>query len=64
MQWNSFGGKCGVCGDKYDAPHPQDNENTGKYGQGKVVRTYSKGDTASIDILLTTNHMGYFNFRF
>ncbi|RZB84929.1 uncharacterized protein BDFB_010861 [Asbolus verrucosus] len=62
VQWNTFGGKCGVCGDKYDTPHPQDNENTGKYGQGKVVRQYSAGSVADVQIVLTTNHLGYFNF--
>lgn len=60
---NTFGGKCGVCGDVYNAPHPQDNENTGKYGQGKVVAEYSAGSTISVSITLTTNHRGFFSYK-
>ncbi|RZC33927.1 Chitin bind 3 domain containing protein [Asbolus verrucosus] len=62
FQWSSMGGKCGVCGDPYNAPHPQDNENTGKYGQGKVVQQYTPGSLVDVQILLTTNHIGFFNF--
>ncbi|RZC40868.1 Chitin bind 3 domain containing protein, partial [Asbolus verrucosus] len=61
-QWDSFGGKCGVCGDQYDDPHPQANENTGKYGRGIIAREYTAGSVIDINILLTTNHMGFFNF--
>ncbi|KAJ3638629.1 hypothetical protein MTP99_001977 [Tenebrio molitor] len=62
VQWNRFNGLCGVCGDPYDAAHPQDNENTGTYGQGKIVRQYSSGSDVDVQIKLTANHMGYFNF--
>ncbi|XP_044264472.1 uncharacterized protein LOC123011198 [Tribolium madens] len=62
VQWSQFNGKCGVCGDIYSDPHPQANENTGTYGQGKVVRTYDSGSVIDITINLTANHMGYFNF--
>jgi hypothetical protein len=61
-QWDYFGGKCGVCGDRYDDPHPQDNENTGKYGKGIIAKQYTSGSVIDIEVLLTTNHMGYFNF--
>jgi hypothetical protein len=63
-QWDYFGGKCGVCGDRYDDPHPQDNENTGKYGKGIIAKQYTSGSVIDIEVLLTTNHMGYFNFRY
>ncbi|KAJ3649521.1 hypothetical protein Zmor_021261 [Zophobas morio] len=62
VQWHQFGGQCGLCGDKFDAPHPQENENTGKYGQGKVVREYSSGSVVDVGVNLTTNHLGYFLF--
>ncbi|EFA07372.2 uncharacterized protein LOC657063 [Tribolium castaneum] len=62
FQWQSMDGKCGVCGDPYNAPHPQENENTGKYGQGKIVRQYSPGSVVDIQVSLTTNHLGYFLF--
>ncbi|CAH1365703.1 hypothetical protein MTP99_001969 [Tenebrio molitor] len=62
VQWDQFDGKCGVCGDQYDKPHPQDNENTGKYGKGIIAKEYTAGSTIDIEILLTTNHMGDFTF--
>ncbi|XP_044746681.1 uncharacterized protein LOC123308179 [Coccinella septempunctata] len=62
VQWNTFGGKCGVCGDRYDKPHPQDNENTGKYGKMGIARTYKSGEIIDVQIRLTTNHLGYFQY--
>ena len=56
-------GNCGVCGDPYNSPHPQDNENTGKYGQGKVVRQYSSGSVIDVQVYLSGNHLGNFVFR-
>lgn len=38
--------KCGVCGDNYKSPRPRENENTGKYGVGVVVRTYCVGQVS------------------
>lgn len=64
MQWEVFNGKCGVCGDAYDAPHPQPNENTGIYGQGRVVETYQEGAEIDIEIDLTVNHLGHFQYRY
>ncbi|RZC40731.1 uncharacterized protein BDFB_012617 [Asbolus verrucosus] len=61
-QWDIFGGKCGVCGDRYDDPHPQANENTGIYGQGIIAKEYVSGSIIDVQIELTTNHMGFFNF--
>ncbi|KAL3287338.1 hypothetical protein HHI36_001812 [Cryptolaemus montrouzieri] len=62
VQWDTFGGKCGVCGDVYDEPHPQENENTGKYGKFGVVRTYKMGSTIDVGVLLTTSHLGNFKY--
>ena len=57
------GGKCGVCGDPYNAPEPRDNEYGGKYGLGVIVRKYNPGSEILIRIELTASHMGYFEFR-
>ncbi|KAJ8924203.1 hypothetical protein NQ315_006994 [Exocentrus adspersus] len=54
--------KCGVCGDPYPDPHPQDNENTGKYGVGVVTKTYQSGSAIDVQIKLTTNHQGTFSY--
>jgi len=61
-QWDIQGGKCGVCGDDYGAPHPQANENTGTYGLGKIVHTYKAGQIIETSVLLTANHLGHFTF--
>ncbi|GJQ81048.1 hypothetical protein Trydic_g21857 [Trypoxylus dichotomus] len=53
-------GNCGLCGDDYTSPHPQANENTGKYGLGKVVGQYSAGQIIDVSITLTANHRGEF----
>ncbi|XP_068895525.1 uncharacterized protein [Tenebrio molitor] len=62
VQWHQYDGKCGLCGDEFGKPHPQANENTGTYGQGKVVREYTSGSVIDVQVLLTTNHLGFFNF--
>lgn len=58
------GGKCGVCGDDYTAAHPQPNENTGTYGQGKIVGEYVAGQVIDVTITLTANHLGTFEYRY
>nr|XP_023027781.1 uncharacterized protein LOC111515816 [Leptinotarsa decemlineata] len=55
-------GKCGVCGDRYSDPHPQDNENTGKYGVGIIGGTYQSGTVINVTVLLTANHLGSFTY--
>lgn len=62
MQWNTNGGKCGACGDNYADPVPRDNENTGKYGEGKIVAEYEAGSVVNVSVLLTTNHWGWFSY--
>ncbi|XP_018560921.1 uncharacterized protein LOC108903286 [Anoplophora glabripennis] len=56
------GGKCGVCGDAYTDPHPQDNENTGKYGEGIIVAIYEPESVIDVQIKLTANHIGTFTY--
>ncbi|KAJ8924205.1 hypothetical protein NQ315_006996 [Exocentrus adspersus] len=57
-EYVATGEKCGVCGDAYNAPHPQDNENTGKYGIGVVTKTYQAGSVIDVQSKLTSNHQG------
>lgn len=52
------GGRCGVCGDPWDAKQPRPNEHGGTYGLGVIVRKYNPGDVIPIGIDLTANHMG------
>ncbi|XP_022916811.1 uncharacterized protein [Onthophagus taurus] len=58
----SSGGQCGVCGDPYTDAHPQANENTGKFGNGKITGTYRSGQVIDVSITLTANHMGHFTY--
>lgn len=51
-------GKCGVCGDAWDAPEPRANEYGGTYGLGVVVRKYQPGEEIPITVQLTTSHLG------
>lgn len=52
------GGKCGECGDAWDAPEPRANEYGGRFGQGVVVRKYNPGTEITLRIELTASHMG------
>jgi len=62
-QWDLNDGKCGECGDQYDLPRPRANEAGGKYGNGIIVKEYTKGQVVDVGIELTTNHLGWFEFR-
>lgn len=57
------GGKCGLCGDDYTDPHPQDNENTGKYGLGILAAVYEAESVIDVQVRLTANHIGTFSYR-
>ena len=54
-------GKCGVCGDPWNGPRP--NEAGGKYARGIITDYYHKGQEIDVNIRLTTNHWGWFEFR-
>ncbi|XP_023332921.1 uncharacterized protein LOC111704804 [Eurytemora carolleeae] len=62
-QWQTNGGKCGICGDPWDSPQPRANEAGGKYGNGIITRSYRKNSNIKVKIELTANHMGHFEFR-
>lgn len=64
VQYYQNGGKCGLCGDNYADPQPRKNENTGKYGLGYIVKTYNAGNVIDVSVLLTANHLGYFQFGY
>lgn len=52
------GGKCGVCGDPWDASEPRANEYGGIYGTGVIVRKYNPGAEIKLKIQLTVSHLG------
>lgn len=57
-------GRCGVCGDPWDAPEPRPNEAGGIYASGIIGRTYSS-DKRYIDTVIhvTSSMGGYFQFN-
>ena len=40
-------GKCGVCGDAYHLSRPRPNEHGGKFGTGKISKSYLQGQVRS-----------------
>jgi len=63
-QWKVNGGKCGVCGDPWNAPEPRDHELGGRYVPVVlIVRRYRPGDVVPVVVELTAAHAGYFEFR-
>ena len=48
------GGKCGVCGDPYDAAVKM-HELGGKYATGIITKTYTAGQIINVDILVVIN---------
>ncbi|XP_041972028.1 uncharacterized protein LOC121728004 [Aricia agestis] len=62
-QWRRNGGKCGVCGDAWDAPKPRPHEIGGTFYKGVIVRKYAPGDVITVKVQLTASHMGWFEFK-
>merc|ERR1712168_1611928 len=57
----NHGGKCGMCGDKIQGPF--DHEAGGKFANGIITKTYSKGQKIDVKLDLTANHGGWFEFQ-
>ena len=61
-QWQKNKGRCGVCGDAWDLPHPRAAESGGRFGQDVIVRAYRPGQIIRVGVEITANHRGYFQF--
>lgn len=46
-QWDEMDGKCGTCGDAYDA-EVRDNEAGGIYATGVIGRNYTRGQVITV----------------
>ena len=44
VQYNTNGGKCGVCGDRYDGPIQNQPGPDNIYAQGVITGRYTEGD--------------------
>lgn len=60
-QWEINNGKCGVCGDPWDGSHS--HEPGGIFYSGQISQTYTSGQEITIDVEVTANHLGWFEFR-
>ncbi|XP_054711164.1 uncharacterized protein LOC129220761 [Uloborus diversus] len=56
------GGKCGVCGDRYDMPQPRPHESGGNFTSNVIGRVYQPGRVVDVMIDIVANHKGYFEF--
>ncbi len=57
-------GKCGICGDAYDANPRLHEAPGGPWGNtGIVVGEYTPGQWIDVSIEVTTQHLGYFAFK-
>ncbi|KAF0700643.1 Aste57867_8821 [Aphanomyces stellatus] len=62
-------GTHGICGDPYTQTSPRDHENGGMYGRfgqhgAQVVGgCFAPGATMNLQVQVTANHMGHFNFQ-
>lgn len=57
----NHGGKCGICGDEYG--RQQRHDDGGRFANGIIAAHYRPGQTVNIEVLLTTSHLGHFEFR-
>merc|ERR1719410_3393507 len=63
-QWSAaIGGRCGICGDAWDAPVKEHEAPGGKFANGVIVRQYAPGDTVTVTSHITANHVGYVEVR-
>lgn len=62
VQHNTYGGKCGICGDTYGNPRPRKHELGGPFGQGVIVKNYVPDTVVTVTVKITVNHIGYFWF--
>lgn len=63
VQWEQNGGNCGLCGDNYASARPRLHELGGPFGQGEIVRNYTRGAVIEVRVTITANHRGHFVFN-
>ena len=54
VQWDTNNGKCGVCGDRYDAESPK-YVHPGLYATDTITKTYTRGQIITATVNLQTN---------
>ena len=64
-QWNSHNrGRCGICGDPFDAKIRENELPHGKYAKPlKITGKYEEGSEIDVKVELTAAHYGFFEFK-
>ena len=62
-QFNVADGNCGICGDPWFADPREHEAPNGKYATGTITAAYDQGQTIDVQIDITANHRGLFEFR-
>lgn len=62
-QWHQMDGKCGICGDPYDANPKEHEAPGGRFANGIIVADYNPGDVIDVTVQVTANHRGSFTFK-
>ena len=63
-QWSpGIDGRCGICGDPWDAAVRQHEAPGGKFATGVIVREYQPGQVIPVTTHITANHVGFLEFR-
>ncbi|KAH3867952.1 hypothetical protein DPMN_031087, partial [Dreissena polymorpha] len=60
-QWGVNGGRCGVCGDRWNGT--QDHADNGRFDTGIIVRSYMDGHYINVTFEVSSNYLGYVEFR-
>ena len=56
-------GKCGVCGDPYNAGEKPNEDVGGKFVTGITTGSYASGTSMEVEVKITAYHKGWFEFR-
>ena len=63
-QWSpGIDGRCGICGDPWDAEVRQHEAPGGQFATGQIVRQYQAGQVIPVTTHITANHVGFLEFR-
>ncbi|XP_076066926.1 uncharacterized protein LOC143040118 [Oratosquilla oratoria] len=63
VQWDHNRGRCGICGDPWNLKKPRPYERGGIMTKGLPTAFLKEGQVLSVEIVISTNHKGYFEFR-
>ena len=63
VQFGRNEGRCGICGDSWDADPREHEAPFGKFANGIITKTYKQGSLIPVIVDITANHQGHFEFK-